>query len=114
MTKDQVRYQNPKRKAQVIAAVSKLRKKRVAEYIDMAGGKCAICGYSRCLSALEFHHVDPSKKLFGINETTAVKARHKVFAELAKCVLVCANCHREIHAGMIDNPPPMVINIIQV
>jgi hypothetical protein len=66
--------------------------------VDYLGGKCIDCGYNRCLQALEFDHIDPSQKEFTIS------GRHcfsweKVKLELDKCVLRCANCHRERHAN---------------
>jgi len=67
------------------------------------GGKCSICGYDRCLQALVFHHLDPSKKDFSIsgNHTRSWKS---VREELDKCVLVCSNCHSEIHAKVTVLP----------
>lgn len=63
--------------------------------------KCCICGYARCKRALEFHHVEPHEKDFVIAAAYTVSfARLK--RELEKCVLVCANCHREIHAGLVQ------------
>ena len=64
--------------------------------VNYKGGKCSKCGYNKCLSALEFHHVDPSTKdkdYFSQRGglTDALKL------ELDKCVLLCANCHREEH-----------------
>jgi hypothetical protein len=63
--------------------------------VDYKGGRCSVCGYDKCLPALEFHHVDPSQKetKIGANFSTFKKAK----PELDKCILVCANCHRELH-----------------
>ena len=64
--------------------------------VEYKGGKCSKCGYNKCLSALEFHHLDPLKKEFGIRSK---KIKWDILKqELDKCLLVCANCHREIHA----------------
>ena len=68
--------------------------------MEYKGGKCIVCGYNRCITALEFHHLDPSEKDFAIGGKTIAWDKLKV--ELDKCVLVCANCHREIGAGLID------------
>ncbi len=66
--------------------------------IESMGGKCQCCGYSRCTAALELHHIDPTQKDFAFGKITANPAAwHKIAAELLKCILVCANCHREIH-----------------
>ena len=84
-----------------VEAVQRRREKMKKLLIEYKGGKCEICGYDRCKSALEFHHVDPNKKKFGIGEgnTRSLDENKK---EVDKCVLVCANCHREIHEGLID------------
>lgn len=65
------------------------------------GGKCALCGYDKCFSALEVHHVDPSKKDFTIAANTN-RAYEQISSEIRKCILLCANCHREVHAGLIS------------
>lgn len=70
-------------------------KKRLIEY---KGGECQICGYNKCQDALEFHHLDPSKKDYNISGGT--KSFNTLKSEVDKCILVCANCHREIHSGM--------------
>lgn len=59
------------------------------------GGECENCGYNKCVEALDFHHIDPTKKDFSIaSEGTSWK---KVQPELDKCKLLCATCHRELH-----------------
>lgn len=63
--------------------------------VALLGGKCAMCGYDRCTRALQFHHKDPKEKEFQISGSSASWARIK--AEVLKCVLVCANCHIEVH-----------------
>ena len=74
--------------------------KRIKEkLIKYKGGKCQICGYDRCTSALEFHHIDPLQKDFTISGGT--KSFENLKPEVDKCILVCSNCHREIHAGII-------------
>lgn len=42
-------------------------KRKKQRLVNSLGGKCCICGYDRCLSALEFHHTDPNKKDFTIS-----------------------------------------------
>ena len=82
-------------------AVKKRRHNTKELLIAYKGGKCEVCGYDRCIDALEFHHTDPLSKDFGISEkgyTRSFKANKK---EVDKCILVCANCHREIHNGLI-------------
>lgn len=71
--------------------------------VDEAGGCCAVCGYDRCIINLGFHHVDPEEKAFGLSMRTT-KALDAYRNEMKKCVLVCANCHGEIEAGLIPSP----------
>ena len=78
-------------------AVSKRRKKLKDMAIKYKGGKCQLCGYKRCEDALEFHHVSPSKKDFGVSKDGLTRSWEKVQKEIDKCILVCANCHRELH-----------------
>jgi len=80
-------------------AVAKSRRKTRLALIEYKGGCCARCGYDKCSSALEFHHIDPSKKDFGIGDGNS-RALKKLMKEAEKCVLLCANCHRELHYGI--------------
>lgn len=73
--------------------------------VDEAGGACAVCGYNRCIINLHFHHVDPKAKAFSMS-TSSGKSIAAYRAEAEKCVLVCANCHGEIEAGLRPSPPP--------
>lgn len=66
----------------------------------MKGEKCSICGYNKCLRALEFHHPNPKEKEFQITQN--VKDFEKLKEEAEKCILVCSNCHAEIHE-QLDN-----------
>ena len=70
-------------------------KKRLIEY---KGGKCQICGYNKCQDALEFHHLDPSKKDFTISNDHFKLL--DAIAESKKCILICSNCHKELHDGL--------------
>jgi len=66
--------------------------------VEYKGGKCVKCGYDKCLSALDFHHLDPTKKDFKISKKMSRRNLCKEHMdELDKCILVCSNCHREIH-----------------
>ena len=84
-------------------AVTRRKQKLKRLLVEENGGRCAVCGYDRCIINLTFHHVDPSTRLFPM--TMAVGKSIATFrAEAAKCVLVCANCHGEIEAGLIESP----------
>ncbi len=69
-------------------------KARCVEYL---GGKCSSCGYCKSQSALEFHHKDPLQKEFMISSASLTTFDTRTKVELDKCILLCANCHREEH-----------------
>ncbi len=69
--------------------------------IEYKGGKCVKCGYNKCPLALEFHHIDPTTKDFNINGRKSFNQNVK--NELDKCILLCSNCHREIHYETFEN-----------
>lgn len=69
---------------------------RKIKAIEYKGGSCISCGYSKHYSALEFHHTNPNEKDCDWNKLR-LKSWDKVLLELDKCILLCSNCHREIH-----------------
>lgn len=79
-------------------------KKRKKDLISVFGDKCCICGFDSFQEGLDFHHVNPKEKAFSLGSQAATKALEKQLEELRKCILVCANCHRGIHAGKISVP----------
>lgn len=85
-------------------AVVKRRKKIRQLAIEYKGGKCSLCGYEKCLRALEFHHLESDEKDFGISAKGYTRSWDSVKQELDKCILVCANCHREVHEGTTQLP----------
>ena len=94
------------RREYMIAAVAKRRKKVKRMAVEYKGGKCSLCGYDRCVEALDFHHRDPDTKKFGIGYKGYKRSWDVIKKEVDKCEIVCANCHREIGAGVakINNP----------
>jgi hypothetical protein len=72
--------------------------------IAYKGGKCQCCGYNKYVGALEFHHINSEEKDFGISAKGYTRSWERVKEELDKCILVCANCHREIHGNIIPCP----------
>lgn len=98
MKKDKRRYDD--RKEYLIAAVQKRRKKIRQMAIEYKGGKCQICEYDHCMEAMEFHHLNSFEKDFGISQKGYTRSWEKVTEELDKCVMLCANCHREVHAKL--------------
>lgn len=81
-------------------AVAEERYRRKARAVALMGGACDTCGRSGPAVLFEFHHRNASEKAFGISEDGIMRSWDKVVAELAKCVMLCANCHREVHAGV--------------
>jgi hypothetical protein len=86
-------------------AVTRRHRKLKQLLVDEAGGGCAVCGYDRLLGNLHFHHVVPAEKAFEIQMGSG-KSLAAYREEARKCVLVCANCHGEIEAGLIPSPSP--------
>ena len=77
------------------------RRRRVKRIlVDEAGGCCAECGYGACCAALQFHHVDPSTKSFSLSRDGVTRSLDRAREEARKCVLLCANCHAEVEAGV--------------
>jgi ribosomal protein L40E len=81
------------------------RRRRVLKMkaIEYRGSKCSICGYSKCIGALQFHHLDRSTKEFGISKEGYSKSWKTLKEELDKCILVCANCHSELHFSDVES-----------
>ena len=89
------------RRKELIKAVSKRRRKIKLMAIEYKGGKCRVCGYNKYPGALDLHHFNGNKS-FGIGDKGYTRSWNKVKQELDKCILVCANCHREIEAGIMQ------------
>ena len=85
-----------KGRANAITSIRHAIKKQLVNY---KGGKCEECGYNKCIGALQFHHLDQSIKDFDIS--TQYTGGHidmeKMYNEVDKCQLLCANCHAEKH-----------------
>ena len=85
-----------------VEAVTERRRKLKRMALDYMGGCCQACGYKKSVSALQFHHLDPEEKDFGISGKGTTRSWEKIKVELDKCVLLCANCHAEVHEGLLD------------
>jgi hypothetical protein len=81
-------------------AVLRWRQRLKQRLVGEAGGACAICGYSRHPAALHFHHIDPAAKDFALSHKGVTRSLERARAEARKCVLLCANCHAEVEAGV--------------
>lgn len=78
--------------------VKEWRNRTKERIIQAMGGKCQCCGYDKCNAALDLHHVDSSDKEFSFGDIRAnPKTWIAITDELRKCILICANCHREVH-----------------
>jgi transposase len=84
--------------------VSQRRQVVKRKLVEEAGGKCSICGYAGYQQALEFHPLDPSAKEFDLGRKGVTRSLAKSRAEARKCILLCANCHREVEAGIAAVP----------
>ena len=96
------------RREYLIKAVAKRRKAIREKAIEYLGGKCVYCGYNRCSAALDFHHLDEKSKSFGLSQRGLTRSWERTRKELEKCILVCANCHREIHVGLLQPSAEML------
>ena len=92
-------YLGDGRKERTVAA-TRARRLRDRKNIKLQhGGRCTKCGYSKCLAALQFHHIEPNNKNFGITEAlrSSKYSKEEILKESEKCILLCANCHLELH-----------------
>ena len=85
-----------------VDAVDKRRRLLKQKAVEYKGNSCINCGYNKCLAALEFHHIDPTQKDFALSNDGHTRSWEEIKNELDKCILVCANCHREIHNSTIN------------
>jgi hypothetical protein len=85
-------------------AVVNRRRTIKAKLVEEAGGACALCGYRRWVGALQFHHIDPSRKDFSISQRGHSRSLARSRLEVRKCVLLCANCHAEVEGGFATLP----------
>jgi len=85
-------------------SVAKRRRAVKRKLVEEAGGKCAICGYSKCQRGLQFHHLDPAAKEFHLGSGGLTRSLARSRAEAQKCILLCGNCHVEVEAGLVDLP----------
>ena len=86
----------PEEKAKFNAYCINRWRRRKQDAITYKGGKCFICGYKNCPDVLEFHHLDPSCKDVDWKKLR-LRSWSSITSELDKCILLCANCHREEH-----------------
>lgn len=77
------------------------KKKEVEWYRQLKQSSgCIICGEKEAC-CLDFHHIRDKK--FVISTSVGRFSRKEILEEIKKCIVVCANCHRKIHAGVISD-----------
>jgi transposase len=82
------------------------RRRRVKEIlVEEAGGRCLTCGFDAYVGALQFHHRDPTTKSFEVSRQGITRSLQRLRLEARKCVLLCANCHAMVEAGLLVLPP---------
>lgn len=80
-----------------VESVQLRRDKLKTMAVEYKGGCCEICGYNKSIAALEFHHLNAADKEYSIGDKGYTRSWENIKNEIDKCILVCANCHREIH-----------------
>lgn len=78
-------------------SVVRIGKERRLKAVKHKGGECEKCGYNKCIEAMDFHRLDKNTKDPKFNSIRVWKWS-RVLSEISKCVLLCSNCHRELHA----------------
>ena len=94
-------YQKGDNKGRSIA-ITAIRHAIKKELVRYKGGRCEICGYDKCVGALQFHHLDPTQKDFTPSEkyNGGKINMEELYSEVDKCQLLCANCHAEKHFNL--------------
>jgi len=86
-------------------AVMSSRRRTKAYLASHLGGTCWACGYDRYLGALDFHHLDPATKSFGLAAGQGLaRSKAVLIAEAEKCALLCRVCHAEVEGGVRECP----------
>jgi transposase len=87
-------------------AVSARRRRVKAILVAEGGGRCVTCGFDAYAGALQFHHRDPATKAFEVSRQGVTRSLARLREEARKCVLLCANCHAMVEAGLLSLPAP--------
>lgn len=86
-------------------AVKRWRRNAKRRLIFAFGNKCGICGYDKCDEVMEFHHLDPTEKETSWGRIRgSIQGWNQIVTEMRKCVMLCSNCHKEVHAGAASVP----------
>ena|ERR1035437_178062 len=79
-------------------ARNKKKKDLLRLLINNSKKRCIICGETERV-CLDHHHLGDKKFVLANGHNTG--SIRKVKEEIAKCIILCANCHRKVHAGLI-------------
>lgn len=105
MQEKKKRVLNEEQKRLNVQRVINWRKRTKQRMVDSMGGCCQICGYKKCNDALDFHHIDPTQKEFAFGKIrSSIQGWNTIVKELRKCILLCKNCHHEVHDGITELP----------
>lgn len=98
-------YHRKENKEKVLGKAKSRQVNNKQKAVEYMGGSCSICNYNRCLDALHFHHKNPKEKETKVSALLKLSENswERIKEELDKCILVCANCHAEIHSQPIEN-----------
>jgi len=76
---------------------TKKRRDTLREWVYTFKDKCELCGYNKCKRALDFHHITPTDKVEEVGRLMRdSKSKELILTEIKKCIVLCANCHREV------------------
>jgi len=114
-SKDNLRKENPDQRNRRQEVQNKRRILNKLRLISHFGGQCSICGYNKNMAALEFHHLNPEHKDFALSQNIDY-SYERLLKEVEKCILICSNCHRELHHSdlEIQNFSDIDLNPIEV
>ena len=90
----------------LVESVAERRRALKRTLVGEAGGCCSRCGYDRYAGALQFHHRDAAEKVFSLSNRGVARSLEALREEASKCVLLCANCHAEVEAGVLSPRRP--------
>jgi hypothetical protein len=98
-------YKNKAKQKEAMARLhQQYRDERAAIVNAVKATGCIFCGESE-VACLDLHHLDPAAKETTVSYLITCHAKlETLLTEIAKCVVVCANCHRKLHAGLLTIP----------
>jgi hypothetical protein len=100
--RDERKKESPKKRKDRLL-YSKIQKDKFRQYIqDIKSRGCCMCS-EKTLQCLDFHHTNPKDKKYDISDMISHNIE-KIIIEIQKCIVVCSNCHRKIHYGLIECP----------